>query len=93
MRPTPRLALNRPGCELVLEKIEQAVESRVRRIHLWSVRSAIQSQTAALVCGLGADLWSKPWQRRQVLPVIWHTGYRNQIKRNGPDEVKSLDLV
>jgi hypothetical protein len=37
------LHLNRPGGEPVLEKIEQAVESRVRHIHLWSVRSAIQS--------------------------------------------------
>jgi hypothetical protein len=51
------LPWQRPSCELVLQQVEQAVESRIRECNL----------------------------RR--------TGYRNQIKRTGPDEVKSLDLV
>jgi hypothetical protein len=83
----------RPSGEPVLQEVEQAVKRGIRDIYLWNVRSAIQSQASALVYGLGADLWSKPWQHRQVLPVLWRTGYRSQIKSNRSDEVKSLDLV
>jgi hypothetical protein len=59
----------RPGCEPVLKQVEQAVESGVCKVNLRHSRSAIQSQTPALVCGLATDLRTKPEQRRQVLPV------------------------
>jgi hypothetical protein len=61
----------------------------VRDIHLRDRRSTVESQTPALVCGLGTDLQAKPGQRRQVRLIL----NRDQIKRTGPDEVKSLDLV
>jgi hypothetical protein len=77
-----------PDCEPVLQQVEQAVESPIREVHLWQLRRAIQSQAPALVGRLSADLRSKPGQRRQVVTVHGGIGYRNQIKRTGPDEVK-----
>ena len=73
----------RPSGEPVLQEIEQAVESRIRDIHLRSVRSAIQSQASALVGGLGADLRSEPGQRRQVLLVLGRTGHRTRSREPG----------
>ena len=54
---------------------------------------AVKSQTPALILGLGADLRPKPGQRRQVLPGLWCTVYRDQIKSNGPDDTKGLYLA
>ncbi len=82
-----------PGCEPVLQQVEQAVESRVREVNVRCGRSTINSLAPALVSGLGADLRPELGRWRDILPVLGRIGQYHQIERTGPDKVKNLDLV
>jgi hypothetical protein len=82
-----------PSGEPIVQQVEQAVESCIRDVHCGSLRSAVESQASAPVGGFGADLRPEPGQWMKIVLVLRWDGYRDQIKRTGPDEVKGLDLM